>query len=260
MSKFFSRFFKKEETETTSTVAGNLRIYAIGDIHGRLDLLEQLLARIDQDQVDYRTAAEIQLIFLGDYVDRGMQSAEVIERLMVLKNESGSARSPVFLRGNHEDVLMHVSQGRADTEMLLSWLGYGGRETLASYGVSSRLLYGDDTDAIVAAARKAIPQTHLAFLASLPLHHENGDYIFVHAGIHPGRPLDQQRDQDLLWIREPFLSSRVDYGQIIVHGHSISTEVEIRPNRIGIDTGAYATNRLTSLVLESNSRRLLATT
>jgi serine/threonine protein phosphatase 1 len=261
MLTLFSKFLQRDGAAVTSRVADGVRIYAIGDIHGRLDLLEQLLARIEQDQSANRTAHAVQLIFLGDYVDRGMQSAEVIERLMLLQSAPATIAmlAPVFLRGNHEDVLLRVAQGAADEDMLGGWLGYGGRETLASYGVSSRLLYGDDLDAITTVAAQVVPDSHRQFMASLSMRHESGDYLFVHAGVHPGRALDDQRDHDLLWIREPFLSSRTDFGKIVVHGHSISMDVQIKPNRIGIDTGAYATNRLTALVLEGNTRRLLAT-
>jgi serine/threonine protein phosphatase 1 len=258
MLKIFSRFMQREPAAFASRIADNTRLYAIGDIHGRLDLLEQILARIEQDEACNPTSANSRLVFLGDYVDRGLQSAEVIERLMLL--QSGiPEKAPVFLRGNHEDVLLRVAQGIADPEMLASWLGYGGRETLASYGVSSRLLYGDDIDAVTAAAQQVVPVAHQTFLGGLDLSYDSGDYMFVHAGIHPGRALDDQREHDLLWIREPFLSSREDFGKIIVHGHSITTTVDIKPNRIGIDTGAYATNKLTALVLEANTRRLLAT-
>jgi serine/threonine protein phosphatase 1 len=258
MLNIFSRFLQREPAAFTSRAADDVRIYAIGDIHGRLDLLEQLLARIEQDEAVNPTPAISQLVFLGDYVDRGLQSCEVIDRLMMLQTQN-QKNVPVFLRGNHEDVLLHVAQGTADPEMLISWLGYGGRETLASYGVSSRLLYGDDIDAVTAAARKVVPDAHLAFLSNLDLSYDSGDYMFVHAGVHPARALTDQREHDLLWIREPFLSSREDFGKIIVHGHSITTTVDIKPNRIGIDTGAYATNKLTALVLEATTRRLLAT-
>lgn len=256
MKKLISRLLSRKAPDIKAHVADGARIYAIGDIHGRLDLLEQMLVLIEHDQAANQTNATSSIILLGDYVDRGLQSAEVIDRIMALRQEMTTL---TCLRGNHEDVLLQVAMGAADENMLASWLSYGGRETLASYGVSSRLLYSDDMAALADIARQVIPDTHRQFLHSLPLQVINGDYLFVHAGIHPARPVDQQRDHDLLWIREPFLSWKEDFGKVVVHGHSISVDVEIRSNRIGIDTGAYATGKLTAVVLEQNQQRFLAT-
>ncbi len=256
MKRLFSRLLNRKGPDSKASVADGARIYAVGDVHGRLDLLEQMLALIAQDQQTTPTQSTAQLIFLGDYVDRGMQSSDVIDRLLLLREEMPDL---ICLRGNHEDVLLQVTDGTADEDMLAGWLSYGGRETLASYGVPSRLLYADDMAEIAEVAQKAVPQAHQHFLRSLPLMHDSGDYLFVHAGVHPARALDAQRDHDLLWIREPFLSWPDDFGKTIVHGHSISPTVEVRANRIGIDTGAYATGKLTAIVLEQNSRRFLST-
>ncbi len=256
MKKLIAKLLNRKAPDIRAKVAEGSRIYAVGDIHGRLDLLEQMLALIEQDQATQATTATSQIVLLGDYVDRGLQSAEVIERIMQLREEMPSL---TCLRGNHEDILLQIAMGAADEDMLASWLGYGGRETLASYGVSSRLLYSDDFAALADIARQVVPASHLQFLHSLPLHCTSGDYLFVHAGVHPARPIDQQRDHDLLWIREPFLSWKEDFGKIVIHGHSISVDVELRRNRIGIDTGAYATGKLTAVVLEQNRQRFLST-
>jgi serine/threonine protein phosphatase 1 len=237
-------------------VPADTRIYAIGDIHGRADLLEQLLELIERDAAMLPAPATVTCIFLGDYVDRGPHSAQVVERLIQM---SAHSTDIICLLGNHEDVLRDVLAGKADSKTLDSWLGYGGRETLASYGVNSRLLYADDFDQIAAAARAAVPPSHAAFLQQLQLSVTLGDYFFVHAGIHPARSISDQRPQDMIWIREPFLSYDRPLEKMIVHGHSISRTVEERVHRVGIDTGAYATGRLTAIVLEGSSRRFLET-
>jgi serine/threonine protein phosphatase 1 len=256
MKRFLSRWLQPKPAEPVARTAEATRIYAIGDIHGRLDLFEQILALIEQDMAVNATSAAMQLVLLGDYVDRGLQSSEVVDRILALRNDMPNL---TCLKGNHEDVLLQVAMGVADEDMIASWLGYGGRETLASYGISSRILYSDDIATIADLARQVIPDSHREFLRHLPLYHENGDYFFVHAGVHPARTLTAQRDHDLMWIREPFLSWKEDFGKTVVHGHSISTNVETRTNRIGIDTGAYATGKLTAIILEENTRRFLET-
>jgi serine/threonine protein phosphatase 1 len=256
MKHLLSRFLNRKVPEPRAQTDAGKRVYAVGDIHGRLDLLEQMLSLIEQDQSAHPTDMPAHLVLLGDYVDRGLQSSDVIDRILLLREELPHL---TCLRGNHEDILLQIAEGSADDDMLTSWLSYGGRETLASYGVSSRILYGDDIATIADLARQVVPATHKNFLRTLPLSHSDGDYLFVHAGVHPARDIDAQRDHDLMWIREPFLSWKEDFGKTVVHGHSISTNVEVRPNRIGIDTGAYATGKLTAVVLEHNSRRFLET-
>jgi serine/threonine protein phosphatase 1 len=233
-----------------------IRAYAIGDIHGRLDLLEQMMTHIERDVAVNTTQNVIKIVFLGDYIDRGPQSCAVIERLIQIRQHSPHV---ICLMGNHEEILLNIIHGRSDDKMIDSWLGYGGRETLASYGISSRVLYSDNIDDITQAARTSIPKAHADFLASLDFNIGYGDYFFVHAGIHPARPLTEQRTQDFLWIREPFLGYTEPLEKMIIHGHSISRAVEERVHRIGIDTGAYATGKLTAIILENNTRRFIET-
>jgi serine/threonine protein phosphatase 1 len=226
-----------------------LRIYAIGDVHGRFDLLEAMAAKI-ADDLSASPAERTLEIFIGDYIDRGPQSREVVEWLIAtlpLANER------ICLLGNHEDLLL---QALADPDGLANWLFNGGDATLASYGVT-RL--PASLKAMWDACAGAIPPRHQAFLGDLPRTVEFGSYLFVHAGVDPSRPLNDQDPQDLVWIREPFLSAKVDFGRIIVHGHTPVVEVDIRKNRINIDTGAVFTGHLTCLVLEGAARRLLQT-
>jgi serine/threonine protein phosphatase 1 len=248
--------FRRKPKMITPVVAPGQRIYAIGDVHGRADQLGALLDLIRQDADTGARPDDIQIILLGDYIDRGRDSAAVVELLSSLTLPNMQI---TCLRGNHEQVLLElISKPRP--KALQKWLTFGGLETLASYGLPSTLLYSDDIDAIMAALETAIPDAHLDFLASLPVQRHIGDYFFVHAGVRPKRPVAGQDEQDLMWIREPFLSSDDNFGAVVVHGHSISRTVESKANRIGIDTGAYATGILTAVVLEGDQRRFIATT
>jgi serine/threonine protein phosphatase 1 len=247
--------FRKRSPAVTQPVLKDTRVYAVGDVHGRADQLARLLDMIQEDIARGPRPATVEVILLGDYIDRGRDSAAVLDMLSGL---TLPGLQLTMLRGNHEQVLLDLAaQPRA--KQLSQWLTYGGLETLASYGLPSQLLYSDDLDTLLAAMEQVIPEAHLQWLSALPLQRRVGDYLFVHAGVRPKRPLDAQDSQDLLWIREPFLSSTDDFGAVIVHGHSISRAVESRPNRIGIDTGAYATGILTAVVLEEDQRRFLAT-
>ena len=228
------------------------RVYAVGDIHGRLDLFEDMIARIDADRGNTRPT----VVLLGDYIDRGAQSKEVVDRLLALPDWADW----VLLRGNHEQALLEALSDLPQADRLMrQWLNFGGVETLQSYGVPSTLLYANDLPAIRKDMNARFPAAHGALFDSLRLAHRAGGYLFVHAGIRPGIPLSAQDSQDLLWIREDFLDSRVDHGVVVVHGHSVSPEVVERPNRIGIDTGAYKTGRLTALVIDGGERRFLTT-
>jgi serine/threonine protein phosphatase 1 len=247
--------FRKRPSAIVQPVLRDTRIYAVGDVHGRADQLVRLLDMIRDDCERGPRPAHVEVILLGDYIDRGRESAAVLDMLDGL-NLPGIQLT--LLRGNHEQVLLDLA-AQPRTKTLSQWLTYGGLETLASYGLPSRLLYSNDVDAILAAMAQAIPDTHLALLETMPLHRRVGDYFFVHAGVRPKRALEAQDAHDLIWIREPFLSSADDFGAVIVHGHSISRAVESRPNRIGVDTGAYATGILTAVVLEEDQRRFLAT-
>ncbi len=244
--------FRRRPTRHAEIPAGR-RVYAIGDVHGRLDLLDALLDRIHADDAA-RGPAETTVILLGDLIDRGPASAGVVRRAM-----AGDPRFAglLTLRGNHEASLLSVLAG--DLRWLKSWLAYGGRAALASWGVSHQLLAGDDGEAIAAAAQAAVPVGERMWLASLPAMRRIGDYAFVHAGVRPGIPLDDQAEDDLLWIREEFLDDDGDHGAVIVHGHTISRDPQARANRIGIDTGAYLSGMLTAVGLERGERWFLAT-
>jgi serine/threonine protein phosphatase 1 len=228
------------------------RIYAIGDIHGRADLLEKMFHLIESDMQGYK--GESLIIFVGDYVDRGPNSCEVLD---LLSNYRGSTRM-LCLRGNHEDIVIRFFQ---DHSVAPGWFHYGGLQTLRSYGIPVQAATQDFDDIfhLRKQLEERMPKTHRQFLEGLGLMARYGDYLFVHAGIHPDIPLEEQKEHQLLWIREPFLSSAKDFGFVTVHGHSIRMKPEVRSNRIGIDTGAYATGHLTCLVLQDGDQRFIST-
>jgi serine/threonine protein phosphatase 1 len=230
----------------------DLRVYAVGDIHGRLDLLDELLSRIDADISARPTRRPIH-VFLGDYIDRGMSSRETIDRLIDLRQ----AHECVFLKGNHELIALKCL---SDRNLFDQWMRLGGVETLMSYGVAPRqLTNGKPIVELQAAFHHALPQAHFGFFRDLQLSFACGDYFFAHAGVRPGVDLSRQIENDLLWIREEFLASDEDFGKIIVHGHTPARDVEVGPNRINIDTGAFATGRLTCLVIEDLSLSIIDT-
>lgn len=234
------------------SVPDGARAYAVGDVHGCKAELDLLLATIAEDSE--RGPAESHLIFVGDLVDRGPDSAGVIERLM---RGDLPCKHHSFLMGNHEEAMIDAWDG--NTEALQGWLAYGGRETLESYGIdrSQTYLLGAD---IVGLMQEKVPGAHIAFLRAFQDQLRLGDYLFVHAGIRPGIPLAEQDSNDLRWIRDEFLNDgETDHGVVVVHGHTIAEQPEIRSNRIGIDTGCYASGRLTALVLEGAERRFLST-
>ncbi len=238
-----------------STPQGTV-VYAIGDIHGRFDLLAQLSADIETDAAQ-RPATRRLIVCLGDYVSRGPDSRRVIDALLAPPPQ-GFMR--IALRGNHEDLWLRYLGG--DLAAGRNWFDYDGMDTLADYGVD----VGDRRrrdDASLATLRQrfaeALPQAHLAFVQTTRASHRCGDYFFVHAGVRPGVPLEQQSERDLMWIRSPFLDSKADHGAVVVHGHSIAEQPQLRPNRIGIDTGAYRTGVLTCLVLDGSARSLILT-
>lgn len=229
------------------------RVYAVGDIHGELDRFEELLAAIEADDRQ-RGPASTSLILLGDLIDRGPNSCGVVQRAMTLET-----RWPRFayLMGNHEEILLAAADGDRSTLALFDRVG--GQETLLSYGVDSETYYTADLRELAEILNHAIPAAHLDFLASGLNQVTVGDYLFVHAGIRPKVALTDQRTSDLRWIREPFLSDKRWHGAMIVHGHSITAEPDVRLNRIGIDTGAYRGGRLTAIGLEGTDRWFLST-
>lgn len=235
--------FKGPEGET---------VYAIGDVHGCSGELEVLLKRIDGEISSGGRPA--QLVFLGDYVDRGPDSAGVIARLV---DDSLPGDRQSFLMGNHEESMLAVLDG--DLETLSGWLRYGGLETLQSYGIDRGevLRLGSD---LPDRMREVIPEAHVEFMRSCEDFVKTGDYLFVHAGIRPGVALSDQDTADLRWIRSGFLDDdQTDHGMMVVHGHSVVEEPEIRSNRIGIDTGCYRSGCLSALVIEGQNRRFLST-
>lgn len=244
------RLFKRA-TETAPpayALPAGKRVYAIGDIHGRRDLLENLLRKIDADNAA-RDPAEVTLVFLGDLIDRGPDSCGVVDLLAQFRDAGPGV---VFLMGNHEEILIRAAEGDRQSAGLFNRVG--GRETMLSYGVSAEDYERCDLGDLAALINDHIPADHLAFMRGFSNMHQVGDYLFVHAGIRPGVALEDQRGSDLRWIRQGFLDHDGDHGVMVVHGHSISEMVEERANRIGIDTGAYASNRLTAIGLEGESR------
>jgi serine/threonine protein phosphatase 1 len=235
-----------------ASVPSGFRVYAIGDIHGRLDLLSRLHQMILDDARGAALDARV-LVYLGDYVDRGPDSAGVVD---LLSQRTLPDFTAVHLMGNHEDFMLRFLD---DTSSGSGWFANGGVATLRSYGVE--FAYDDllSPERLRDRLSRRVPSRHLDFLRGLALSRVIGGYLFVHAGIRPGIAMELQTPADLMWIRGDFLNSGVEHGKIVVHGHTITDYPEVRPNRIGIDTGAFATGRLTCLVLEGDSRRFLHT-
>ena len=234
------------------SIPAGQRLYCIGDIHGRLDLLQELHRKVEDDARDYD--GHKTLVYLGDYIDRGEHSKEVIDLLLA---SPLAGFKTVFLMGNHEQTLLDFLLHPRD---VASWLTFGGRATLQSYGVAMfREFLSGDIDVLRDEFETKLPRSHLEFYRSCQMTYVVGAYCFVHAGIRPGVALGEQNYQDLLWIRGDFIDSGAIHEHIVVHGHSITSEVEWMPNRIGIDTGAFNSGVLTCLVLEGEEQRLLQT-
>jgi serine/threonine protein phosphatase 1 len=248
-----SRDLQSELPDTTASVPDGVRVYAIGDIHGRSDLLERQHALIDADYSTKRSPV-VHLVYLGDYVDRGPDSFNVVERL---------AEGPIsfvnvaLLRGNHEEMLLRFLD---DPSVGPIWRRLGGLETLLSYGIDvEKVLKENGYPGLSEHFKSRLPAHHHALFSRLEPSMTIGDYFFCHAGVRPGIPLDQQKPDDLLWIRDEFLDASHDFGKVIVHGHTPVEQPTFGKNRINIDTGAYATGRLTCLVLEGRSSRIIST-
>ena len=229
------------------------RLYCIGDIHGRADLLGELHDMILQDGAGFEGRKIV--VYLGDYIDRGEQSKQVLDLLIERPLEHFET---VHLLGNHEQAMLDFL--RKPDGIGAAWLSFGGQATCTSYGVSiGKAVMDMDLDSLKEELAEKLPQSHVDFLNSLRFYHTEGDYCFVHAGIRPEVPIEDQEMGDLLWIRDEFIQSSSSHDYVVVHGHTISEEVEALPNRIGIDTGAYQTGLLTALVLEGSKQRLLQT-
>lgn len=230
-----------------ATLPPGQRVYAIGDVHGCLERLVAMHELIAEDMAE-RPAAAATLIHLGDYIDRGPESAQVVDWL--LAGPPVPVRTVVNLMGNHEHLMLSAVAG-AEADAPEIWLSNGGADSLMSWGIPRA--------ATQAEWAGRLPVQHLLFLRDLATHLRIGPYFFVHAGIRPGVPLAQQTRHDMLWIREPFLSSKADHGVVVVHGHTPRHEPTVTPNRIGIDTGAVMGGKLTCAVLEDDRLGFLRT-
>ncbi len=226
----------------------------MGDVHGRLDALQPLIRAIADDLEATPPVQSAMLVFLGDYVDRGPESRGVVDMILRMKGQQGlEVRT---LKGNHEEALLQFMQ---QPTFGAAWLEHGGGATLASYGVQPPASRTDpDAWAEVSAAfSAALPVDHLTFYRALELMIDVGDYAFVHAGVRPGVPWDQQAERDMLWIRQEFLQEKGPFGKVIVHGHTPMEQAQLLPHRIGVDTGCYATGLLTAVRLQDEDQRLI---
>jgi serine/threonine protein phosphatase 1 len=249
MFQALRQIFARGDDAPAAAIPPGQRVYAVGDIHGRLDLFEALVAAIDADDAA-AAPADTTIILLGDLVDRGANSAGVIALARAWQQ-----RRPVrILAGNHEEMFLRSFNS---LEMFRHFLRHGGRETVLSYGVDRAAFAQAELEQAQQMMRAAVPAEDLAFLEGFEDMIAVGDYLFVHAGIDPRVPIQEQKVHDLRWIREPFLSHSEAHGQVVVHGHTITDVPEDCGNRIGIDTGAFMTGRLTALALEGTERRYI---
>ena len=224
-----------------------VRIYAIGDLHGEAGLLLEMMHRIG-DEIEDSDVSDIRLIFLGDLIDRGENSRVLLESLFRLRHDK-----LIVLKGNHEATMVDGYRGN-DTAFRF-WLEYGGLPTLRSFGIAAAGEVFPDPLRLRDEMRQHIDPALIDWLDELPLSHVEGDYLFVHAGIRPGRELEEQTEEDMLWMREPFLSSTVNHGKVVIHGHTVCEDgVVLGQNRIGIDTGAYEHGCLTALALQGDDQ------
>ncbi|MCP5396280.1 MAG: serine/threonine protein phosphatase [Sphingomonadaceae bacterium] len=245
------QLFRKGPKRPSAAVPAGERYYVVGDIHGRLDLFDELVHAIRQDDLD-APDADTTIILLGDLVDRGKDSAGVIARARELQ----ARRKVRILAGNHEEMFL---DSFSDVDVLRHFLKHGGRETILSYGLDKRVYNKATLEELQELMHQVVPQRDIDFMRSFEEMIVIGDYIFAHAGINPVLPLEQQKRHDLLWIREPFLRHAEPHPGLVVHGHTIVDDIEEHSNRIAIDTGAFRTGRLTALVLEGDQRRYIQT-
>lgn len=246
-------FFRNRTARLPAGPRGH-RAYVVGDVHGRLDLLERMIAMVEDD-CGRGPVKKASLIFVGDLIDRGAHSAQVVERLRTYRHPRIET---AFILGNHEEVLLRLVNG--ETGLVDKWRSVGGRECLESYGADAAEFARLDEASALRLVRELVPQTHVDFLMSFGDSCRFGDYLIVHAGIRPGVEFERQSQEDLRWIRGPFLDFEGDHGFVVVHGHTIVPEVVETQNRISIDTGAYRTGRLTALVIDGEERAYLTAT
>ena len=246
----FRKLFGKSHKPARHALPPGERVYAIGDIHGRLDLFDELIHAIERDDMESPPPGRTTVVLLGDLVDRGPSSAQVIARA-----REWQVRRPVrILAGNHEEMFLDAFES---TEILRHFLKHGGRETLISYGLSERTYNNVTLENLRQMMAGLVPQHDRDFIAGFEDYVTIGDYLFVHAGIRPEVPLEEQQRRDMLWIREPFLRYEEAHPYMVVHGHTIFETVDEAPNRIGIDTGAFRSGVLTAVVLEGDKRRYI---
>jgi serine/threonine protein phosphatase 1 len=242
-------WFRKKPARSYPVLAPGQVAYAVGDLHGRSDLLRNLHRALDHLEQG-RTGKPAIEIYLGDYVDRGPDSRGIVDCLI----ERSRTHSVVALRGNHEAMLLAVLRGQ---KAILDWLQHGGLAAVASYGVDVAEVDPRDEETFIARLREKIPASHIAFLSGLPTKFRLGPYFFAHAGIRPGVDVSRQRDDDLMWIRDTFLGDERDHGFVVVHGHTPVQEPEFRPNRMNLDTGAYLTGVLTCVRFDDQGPSVL---
>jgi serine/threonine protein phosphatase 1 len=251
---FFDRLFKRNRAQDVPPSTGGRLVYAVGDVHGRLDALEPLLRAIAEDYMLTRPPEPAMLVFLGDYVDRGPDSKRVVDLVLGMRgHREFEVRT---LKGNHEEALLRFLD---DPAFGAQWIEHGGGPTLVSYGVQPPP-GRTDNEAWARVSRElktALPKEHLEFYRGLELMVTVGDYAFVHAGVRPGVPLEQQEERDLLWIRQEFLAEKGPHPKVIVHGHTPKEEAELTRWRLGVDTGCYATGLLTAVRLLDADQRLI---
>lgn len=248
---FWKKNRNKAEEKKISCLPEGVRVYAIGDIHGYADLLDKMHNKIKEDAASFDEGRRV-IVYMGDYIDRGYKSKEVIETLV---NNPMADFEKIYILGNHEDAMMKFME---NPEMAESWLAWGGESTLLSYGVSSRNEKGRASlQEIAKQLNEKLPENHRSFLNNLQLSYIEGDYIFVHAGLRPGVEIDKQSRDDMLTIRNEFLESDKRFNKTVVFGHTIFPEPFAKNGRIAVDTGAYAHGNLTCAVLESDNVRFL---
>jgi serine/threonine protein phosphatase 1 len=252
---FLSKLFKKKSKQgTLYYVPEDTCVYAVGDIHGRLDLLKEMNQKIIDDMKKNPCARKV-VVYLGDYIDRGRESKGVISEL--ISNPIAGAEI-IHLRGNHEQTMIDYF---GDKELAASWFLWGGAATVRDYGVGEWDKHGRRLNLTEVHEQfvNAVPDDHKEFIRALPYTHEEGDYVFVHAGFRPHLPMDEQNSHDMMTIRDTFIKSAYDFGKMVVFGHTVQEEVFKAPGRLGIDTGAYATGVLTAVVLCGSEQRFLQT-
>lgn len=253
-----SRFFRKSAPEPRAipVLPAGERVYAIGDIHGHAELLDKLLVSIVEDDAA-RPRAKTTVIFLGDLMDRGPDSAGVIDRAIAFAkaNADNPDIQVRFLKGNHEEVFLRSASG--DERATRHFIRMGGRETILSYPITLDEYDHMTVEELAQRLLTLIPRDHVDFVHDFENSIVIGDYAFVHAGVRPGVAIDEQRNSDLRWIREGFVNDNTPHDKMIVHGHTIFDDVDMQPNRIGVDTGAYRTGKLSALGLEGTERWVL---